>query len=157
MNKRKSAPICVHNNYFRKEPSFVCLFCTSKRSCENARMYDFVEKSMQSELWQVYKNNQILSEYAKTTHPKTRPKTTQPKLPTAGNLCLMNVLPIYRSLVIATTSCNRTHSGFFDLKHCYQRASADNISRKFGPRSGPTKCLKLIKPDGFPDFFYHTF
>ena len=26
-----------------------------KRSCENARMYDFVEKSMQSELWQVYK------------------------------------------------------------------------------------------------------
>ena len=27
-----------------------------------------------------------------TTHPKTRPKTTQPKLPTAGNLCLMNVL-----------------------------------------------------------------
>ena len=51
---------------------------------------------------------------------------------------------------------NRTHSGFFDLKHCYQRASADNISRKFGPRSGPTKSLKLIKPDGFPDF-YHTF
>ena len=50
-----------------------------------------------------------------------------------------------------------THSGFFDLKHCYQRASADNISRKFGPRSGPTKSLKLIKPDGFPDFFYHTF
>ena len=47
--------------------------------------------------------------------------------------------------------------GFFDLKHCYQRASADNISRKFGPRSGPTKSLKLIKPDGFPDFFYHTF
>ena len=45
----------------------------------------------------------------------------------------------------------------FDLNHCYQRASADNISRKFGPRSGPTKCLKLIKPDGFPDFFYHTF
>ena len=36
-------------------------------------------------------------------------------------------------------------------------ASADNISRKFGPRSDPTKCLKLIKPDGFPDFFYHTF
>ena len=34
--------------------------------------------------------------------------------------------------------------------------SADNISRKFGPRSGPTKSLKLIKPDGFPDF-YHTF
>ena len=33
----------------------------------------------------------ILSEYAETTHPKTRPKTTQPKLPTAGNLCLMNV------------------------------------------------------------------
>ena len=61
-----------------------------------------------------------------------------------------------RSLVIATTSCKRTHSGFFDLKHCYQRASADNISRKFGPRSGPTKSLKLIKPDGFPDF-YHTF
>ena len=29
--------------------------CTSERSCENARMYDFVEKSMQSELWQVYK------------------------------------------------------------------------------------------------------
>ena len=51
----------------------------------------------------------------------------------------------------------RTHSGFFDLKHCYQRAYADNISRKFGPRSGPTKSLKLIKPDGFPDFFYHTF
>ena len=43
------------------------------------------------------------------------------------------------------------------LKHCYQQASADNISRKFGPRSGPTKSLKLIKPDGFPDFFYHTF
>ena len=52
---------------------------------------------------------------------------------------------IYRSLVIATTSCNGTHSGFFDLKHCYQRASVDNISRKFGPRSGPTKSLKLIK------------
>ena len=50
-----------------------------------------------------------------------------------------------------------THSGFFDLKHCYQRASAENISRKFGPRSGPTKSLELIKPDGFPDFFYHTF
>ena len=50
-------------------------------------MYDFVEKSMQSELWQVY-----ISEYAETTHPKTRPKTTQPKLPTAGNLCLMNVI-----------------------------------------------------------------
>ena len=50
-----------------------------------------------------------------------------------------------------------TLGGFFDLKHCYQRASADNISRKFGPRSGPTKRLKLIKPDGFPDFFYHTF
>ena len=49
------------------------------------------------------------------------------------------------------------HSGFFDLKHCYQRASADNISGKFGPRSGPTKSLKLIKPDGFPDFFYNTF
>ena len=32
-----------------------------------------------------------------------------------------------------------------------------NISRKFGPRSGPTKSLKLIKSDGFPDFFYHTF
>ena len=32
-----------------------------------------------------------------------------------------------------------------------------NISRKFGPRSGPTKSLKLIKPYGFPDFFYHTF
>ena len=44
-----------------------------------------------------------------------------------------------------------------DLKHCYQRASADNISRKFGPRSGPTKSFKLIKPDGFPDFFYHAF
>ena len=55
---------------------------------------------------------------------------------------------MYRSLVIATTSCNRTHSGFFDLKHCYQRASADNISRKLGPRSGQTKSLKLIKPDG---------
>ena len=38
----------------------------------------------------------------------------------------------------------------------YQRASANDISRKFGPRSGPTKSLKLIKPDGFPDFFYHT-
>ena len=49
-----------------------------------------------------------------------------------------------------------THSGFLDLKHCYQRASADNVSRKFGPRSGRTKSLKLIKPDGFPDF-YHTF
>ena len=49
------------------------------------------------------------------------------------------------------------HSGFFDLKHCYKRASADNISRKFGPRSGPEKSLKLIKPDGFPDFFNHTF
>ena len=72
----------------------------------------------------------------------------------------MNVLhPLssVKALVIATTSCNRTHSGFFDLKHCYQRASADNIRRKFGPRSGPTKNLKLIKPDGFPDFFYHTF
>ena len=96
-----------------------------------------------------------------TTHPKTRPKTTQPNLPTAGNLCLMNVLhqlsSVNRSLVIATTSCNRTHSGFFDLKHCYQRASADNISRKFGTRSGPTKSLKLIKHEGFPDFFYHTF
>ena len=54
----------------------------------------------------------------------------------------------------ATEPWNR---GFFDLKHCYQRASADNISRKFGPRSGPTKSLKLNKPDGFPDFFYHTF
>ena len=79
-----------------------------------------------------------------------------------GHFVLVNALarmrdvPIYRSLVIATMSCNRTHSGFFDLKHCYQRASADNISRKFGPRFGPTKSLKLIKPDGFPDF-YHTF
>ena len=25
----------------------------------------------------------------------------------------------YMSLVIATTSCNRTHSGFFYLQHCY--------------------------------------
>ena len=66
--------------------------CTSERSCENARMYDFVDKSMQSEFWQVYKKNQILSEYAETPHPKTRPKTTQPNLHTAGNLCLMNVL-----------------------------------------------------------------
>ena len=51
---------------------------------------------------------------------------------------------------MATTSCNRTHSGFFDLKHCYQRTSADNISRKFGPRSSPTKSLK----DGIPDFYH---
>ena len=57
---------------------------------------------------------------------------------------------------IGHSSCNRTHSGFFDLKHCYQRASADNISRKFGPRSGLTKSLKSIKSYGFPDF-YHTF
>ena len=67
----------------------------------------------------------------RNTQPKTRPKTTQPKLPTAGNLCLMNVLhplssvkavtDIYRSLAIATTSCNRTHSGFFELKHCYHK------------------------------------
>ena len=51
---------------------------------------------------------------------------------------------------MATTSCNRTHSGFFDLKHCYQRTSADNISRKFGQRSSPTKGLK----DGIPDFYH---
>ena len=38
-----------------EEPSFVWLFCTGERSCEYVRMYDFVEKSMQSELWQVYK------------------------------------------------------------------------------------------------------
>ena len=44
----------------------------------------------------------------------------------------------------------------YDFVEKYQRASADNISRKFGPRSGPTKSLKLIKPVGFPDF-YHTF
>ena len=96
--------------------------------------------------------------YAGMTHPTTRP-TTQPKLPTDGNLCLMNVLHPLSSVkaVIGHWSCNRTHSGFFDLKHCYQRASADNISRKFGTRSGPTKSLKLINPDGFPDFFYHTF
>ena len=70
---------------------------------------------------------------------------------------LSSVKAVTDILVIVTTLCNRTHSGFFDLKHCYQRASADNISRKFGPRSGPTKSLKLIKPDGFPDLFYHTF
>ena len=29
------------------------------------------------------------------------------------------------------------------------------MSRKFGPRSGPTKSLKLIKPGGLTDF-YHT-
>ena len=46
-------------------------------------MYDFVEKSMQSELWQVYKT---IRSY------QNMPKTTQPKLPTAENLCLMNVL-----------------------------------------------------------------
>ena len=88
----------------------------------------------------------FIKQSAETTDPKTRPKTTQSKLPTAGSLCLMNVLhPLSSvkavtdiSLVIATTSCNRTHSGFFDLKHCYQRASADNISRNFSPRSGPT-------------------
>ena len=34
--------------------------------------------------------------------------------------------------------------------------SADNISRKFGPKSGPTKSLKLVKLDRFP-YFYHTF
>ena len=56
----------------------------------------------------------------------------------------------YRSLVVATTLCNRTHSGFFDLKHCYQRTSADNISRKFGQKSSPTKSLK----DGIPDFHH---
>ena len=26
----------------------------------------------------------------------------------------------------------------------------------FGPKSGPTKSLKLVKLDGFP-YFYHTF
>ena len=84
----------------------------------------------------------FIKQSAETTDPKTRPKTTQPKLPTAGSLCLMNVLHPLSSVKavtdIATTSCNRTHSGFFDLKHCYQRASADNISRNFSPRSGPT-------------------
>ena len=43
------------SNQTNKQTSFVWLFCTSERSCENSRMYDFVEKSMQSELWQVYK------------------------------------------------------------------------------------------------------
>ena len=36
-------------------------------------------------------------------------------------------------------------------------AISEPLLREFGPRCGPTKCLKLIKPDGFPDFFYHTF
>ena len=54
--------------------------------------------------------------------------------------------PIYRSLVIATASCNRTHSGFFDIKHCYQRASADNISRNFSSRSGPTDQTWRLAP-----------
>ena len=47
-----------------------------------------------------------------------------------------------RPLVIATASCNRTQSGFFDL---FEPLLIRNISRKFGPRSAPTKSLKLIK------------
>ena len=58
--------------------------CTSECSCENARMYDFVGKSMQSELLQVYKTirfyhliricrndppyNQAENDPAETTH-----------------------------------------------------------------------------------------
>ena len=68
--------------------------CTSERSCENARMYDFVEKSMHRNFGKFIKQSDpiILSEYTETTHPKSRPKTTQLKLPTAGTLWLMNVL-----------------------------------------------------------------
>ena len=36
-----------------------------------------------------------------------------------------------------------------------QRASADNISRKFCPKSGPTKCLKLVKLTVFLTFIIH--
>ena len=53
---------------------------------------------MQSELWQVYKQS------AETTDPKTRPKTTQPKLPTAGSLCLMNMLHPLSSVKAVTWS-----------------------------------------------------
>ena len=65
--------------------------CTGERSCENARMYDFVEKS----LWCSRNFGKFIKQSDPTTHPKTRPKMTQPQmtqLPTAGNLCLMNVL-----------------------------------------------------------------
>ena len=76
INKRKSAPICEHNNYFRKKPSFVWLFCTSERSFENACMYDFVEKSMQSELWQVYKT--IRSYQNMPKRPTLKPDRKRP-------------------------------------------------------------------------------
>ena len=50
-------------------------------------MYDFVEKTMQSELWQVYKT--IRSYQNMPKRPTLKPGR---KRPTAGNLCLMNVL-----------------------------------------------------------------
>ena len=110
-------------------------------------MYDFVEKSMQSELWQVYKTIRSYDP-AETTHGR------KPMF----NECATSAFQRQGSdRYIGHWSLLPRRSGFFDLKHCYQRASADNISRKFGPRSGPTKSLKLIKPEAFPDFFYHTF
>ena len=45
-------------------------------------MYGFVDRNF----------GKFIKQSAETTDPKTRPKTTQPKLPTAGSLCLMNVL-----------------------------------------------------------------
>ena len=119
------------------------LFCTSERSCENARMYDIVEKSMESELWQVYKTIRSYQNMPKRPTLKPGQKRPSRNYPQPEKyvkwMCFIRFPAsrqwlVYRSLVIVTTSCNRSHSGFFDLKHCYRRASADNISRNFGPR-----------------------
>ena len=45
--------------------------------------------------------------------------------------------------------CHHMAAFFLIFNHAISQplSSADNkISRQFGPRSGPTKCLKLIKP-----------
>ena len=70
----------------------------------------------------------------------------------------MNALARMRACTISwKNQCSRNFGKFIKQSDPIRRASADNISRKFRPRSGPTKSLKLIKPDGFPDFFNHTF
>ena len=122
-------------------------------------MYDFVEKSMQSELWRVYKT--IRSYQNMPKRPTLKPGRKRPSRKPMFNEC-------------ATSAFQRQGSdryiGHWSLlpRRATEPIAASLIlniaiseprlitSRKFGPRSGPTKSLKLIKPDGFSDFFYHT-
>ena len=83
---------------------------------------------------------------------KQKRPTTQTAHAHNGPKHMFNVLhPL--SCVKAVTDATEPIAASLILNIAIQEplSSADKISRKFGPRSGPTKCLKLIHPD-----FYHT-